>query len=219
MKENEVKLWEEKSKSGLLADDSTIKSMLSKMRSGMYQKVEGAGSMYELGITTGTYKNGAKLEINEEKLKNAISKDPQKVLDTLFKAPEDINNYKISSKDSAAEIARKKAGAQAQRENTGVFVRMMGDMSDGMEAIVKQAGAGQDSSLLKDVRGNMLAEVVAGKGIIDQDILGIDKRIDDENRRLNSYESSLWKKFSAMEKAIRDMQGQSGWLSQQFGGK
>lgn len=96
---------------------------------------------------------------------------------------------------------------------------MMGDMSDGMEAIVKQAGAGQDSSLLKDVRGNMLAEVVAGKGIIDQDILGIDKRIDDENRRLNSYESSLWKKFSAMEKAIRDMQGQSGWLSQQFGGK
>lgn len=219
MKENEVKLWEEKSKSGLLADDSTIKSMLSKMRSGMYQKVEGAGSMYELGITTGTYKNGAKLEINEEKLKNAISKDPQKVLDTLFKAPEDINNYKINSKDSAAEIARKKAGAQAQRENTGVFVRMMGDMSDGMEAIVKQAGAGQDSSLLKDVRGNMLAEVVAGKGIIDQDILGIDKRIDDENRRLNSYESSLWKKFSAMEKAIRDMQGQSGWLSQQFGGK
>ncbi|EHL15630.1 MAG: flagellar filament capping protein FliD [Peptoanaerobacter stomatis] len=219
MKENEIKLWEEKSKSGLLANDSTIKSMLSKMRAGMYEKVEGAGSMYELGITTGTYKNGAKLEINEEKLKNAIAKDPQKVLDTLFKAPEDINNYKINSKDSAADIAAKKAGAQAQRANTGVFVRMMGDMADGMEAIVKQAGAGKDSSLLKDVRGNMLADVVTGRGMIDEDILRIDRKIDDENRRLNSYESSLWRKFSAMEKAIREMQGQSGWLSQQFGGK
>ena len=44
------------------------------------------------------------LTISEEKLKNAISKDPQKVLDTLFKAPEDINNYKFNTAIAALMI-------------------------------------------------------------------------------------------------------------------
>ncbi|MGP1410270.1 MAG: flagellar filament capping protein FliD [Peptoanaerobacter stomatis] len=219
MKEGDIKLWEEKAKSGLLKDSNTISSMISKIRSGLYESVKGSGSMYELGITTGSYKNGAKLEINESKLKEAIAKDPQKVLDTLFKAPEDISNYKIRSTDSAATVARKKVGLKAQREDTGVFVRMMGDMADGMESIAKEAGAGKDSSLLKDVRSNILAEIVSGKSAIEQDTRIIEKRLELENRRLNSYESALWKKFSDMEKAMQRLQSQSGWISQQFGGK
>lgn len=219
MKENDIKLWEEKAKSGLLAKDSNISSMLSNVRSGMYEKVSGAGSMYEFGIETGNWKDGAKLNINEKKLKKALSEDPQKVLDTLFKASDDITDYTIKKGDTAEQIAAKRAGAKAQREGTGVFVRIMDDMADGMKSIVTQAGTGKESSLLKDVRGNIMSGIVSGKSLLEENIKIFDTRIVEENRRLKTYEDNLWRQFTAMEKAIQQMRDQSGWLMQQVGGR
>lgn len=219
MKENDIKLWEEKAKSGLLAKDSNISSMLSNVRSGMYEKVSGAGSMYEFGIETGNWKDGAKLNIDEKKLKKALSQDPQKVLDTLFKASDDITDYTIKKGDTAEQIAAKRAGAKAQREGTGVFVRIMDDMADGMKSIVTQAGTGKESSLLKDVRGNIMSGIVSGKSLLEENIKIFDTRIVEENRRLKTYEDNLWRQFTAMEKAIQQMRDQSGWLMQQVGGQ
>lgn len=219
MKENDIKLWEEKAKSGLLAKDSNISSMLSNVRSGMYEKVSGAGSMYEFGIETGNWKDGAKLNIDEKKLKKALSENPQKVLDTLFKAPDDITDYTIKKGDTAEQIAAKRAGAKAQREGTGVFVRIMDDMADGMKSIVTQAGTGKESSLLKDVRGNIMSGIVSGKSLLEENIKIFDTRIVEENRRLKTYEDNLWRQFTAMEKAIQQMRDQSGWLMQQVGGQ
>ncbi|MBS6062543.1 MAG: flagellar filament capping protein FliD [Peptostreptococcaceae bacterium] len=219
MKENDIKLWEEKAKSGLLAKDSNISSMLSNVRSGMYEKVSGAGSMYEFGIETGNWKDGAKLNIDEKKLKKALSEDPQKVLDTLFKASDDITDYTIKKGDTAEQIAAKRAGAKAQREGTGVFVRIMDDMADGMKSIVTQAGTGKESSLLKDVRGNIMSGIVSGKSLLEENIKIFDTRIVEENRRLKTYEDNLWRQFTAMEKAIQQMRDQSGWLMQQVGGQ
>lgn len=219
MKENDIKLWEEKAKSGLLAKDSNISSMLSNVRSGMYEKVSGAGSMYEFGIETGNWKDGAKLNIDEKKLKKALSQDPQKVLDTLFKASDDITDYTIKKGDTAEQIAAKRAGAKAQREGTGVFVRIMDDMADGMKSIVTQAGTGKESSLLKDVRGNIMSGIISGKSLLEENIKIFDTRIVEENRRLKTYEDNLWRQFTAMEKAIQQMRDQSGWLMQQVGGQ
>lgn len=219
MKENDIKLWEEKAKSGLLAKDSNISSMLSNVRSGMYEKVSGAGSMYEFGIETGNWKDGAKLNIDEKKLKKALSEDPQKVLDTLFKASDDITDYTIKKGDTAEQIAAKRAGAKAQREGTGVFVRIMDDMADGMKSIVTQAGTGKESSLLKDVRGNIMSGIISGKSLLEENIKIFDTRIVEENRRLKTYEDNLWRQFTAMEKAIQQMRDQSGWLMQQVGGQ
>lgn len=219
LKEEDIKLWEEKARSGLLNDDRSIKSMISNIRTAIYEKVEGAAFMHEIGITTGNYKDGAKIQIDEKKLKEAISKDPQQVLDTLFKSPQDIKNYKINKNDSAEVIAEKKAGQKMQKANTGVFVRIMDEMSLGMENIIKQAGTGKDSGYLKDVRNNILADFLSGKSLMDEENRRIGLRIDRENDKLSTYEASLWKKFGAMEKAIQQMQNQSGWLMQQFGGK
>ncbi len=40
MKEDEIKLWEEKARKGTLRNDSTLKSLLTKMRTSIYTSVE-----------------------------------------------------------------------------------------------------------------------------------------------------------------------------------
>ncbi|QDH20843.1 flagellar filament capping protein FliD [Saccharibacillus brassicae] len=77
MKESEIKQWEDKAKSGLLKGDSILTSAASNMRSTV---VSYLGDLSSVGITTGLYHENGKLKIDEEKLKNALSTDPQKVL-------------------------------------------------------------------------------------------------------------------------------------------
>lgn len=84
MKDREIELWEEKAKSGTLRNDPTISNMLSSMRTAVVSSIElGNGekiSLRDIGITTSlAYSENGKLEINKDKLKEAILADPGKV--------------------------------------------------------------------------------------------------------------------------------------------
>ncbi|WP_372813668.1 flagellar filament capping protein FliD [Paenibacillus sp.] len=82
MKDKEIELWEEKAQSGTLKDDSILTKLISKMRSAIIARVDNGSSKYNtlssIGIVTGNYQENGKLYLeNEEKLKEAIEKDPQ----------------------------------------------------------------------------------------------------------------------------------------------
>lgn len=83
MKEKEIELWEEKAKSGTLRNDPELSNLLSTMRTALTGTVEIDGkklNLSSLGITTSSnYLDHGKLEINETKLKEAISKDPGEI--------------------------------------------------------------------------------------------------------------------------------------------
>lgn len=84
MKEDEIKMWEEQAKKGLLKNDFKISNLLSKMRAMVYEKVEDAGlSLADIGITTIEYtyggEYGGQLKIDEDKLKKALSERPDDV--------------------------------------------------------------------------------------------------------------------------------------------
>jgi flagellar hook-associated protein 2 len=88
MSEKEIELWEEKAKSGLLRSDPLLNSILSEMRLALGSVVEGEGgntSLRDIGITTGSWYEYGKLYLNEDKLRAAISEDPDRVRD-LFTA-------------------------------------------------------------------------------------------------------------------------------------
>ncbi|WP_352407949.1 flagellar filament capping protein FliD [Acetoanaerobium noterae] len=220
MSESDIKLWEEKAKSGLIRNDSTINNMLTKMRQDIYESVTGAGSIYEFGITTGNWRDNGKLQIDETKLKDALRNDSEKVLNTLFKTssmPEET----INEGDSEAEkIAKKSRMAQRQAES-GAFIRIYDNMTSGIKDIISKSGPGSESTLLRSIKSTILIDYVTkgSKSLLDSDIGEIDKRIDRENQRLITIEQRYWKQFTAMEQAMSQMNSQSSWLSQQFGGQ
>lgn len=81
MSDREIELWEEKSKEGLLRNDSNLQKILDSLRKAMYTKPEGSTiAIYDLGIATSFYtEDGTFSEMSEGDLKAAIEKDPEAV--------------------------------------------------------------------------------------------------------------------------------------------
>ena len=220
MSESDIKLWEEKAKSGLIRNDSTINNMLTKMRQDIYESVTGAGSIYEFGITTVNWRDNGKLQIDETKLKDALRNDSEKVLNTLFKTSS-IPEETIYESDSEEDKTAKKSRMAQRQAESGAFIRIYDNMTTGIKDIVSKSGPGSESTLLRSIKSNILVDYVTkgSKSLLDSDIGDIDKRIDRENQRLITIEQRYWKQFTAMEQAMSQMNSQSSWLSQQFGGQ
>ena len=219
MSENDIKLWEEKAKSGLLKNDETMTRMMQTIRQDIYQKVDGFGSIYELGITTGSWRDNGKLTIDETKLKDALRNDSEKVLNTLFKTS-DTPEVTITSADTGQALVDKQALIAKRKSESGAFIRIFDGLTSGIKEIVDKSGPGSEASLLRSVKSNILIEYVTSgsRSLIDKDVSEIDKRISRETERLASLEERYWKQFTALEKAMSQMNSQSSWLSQQFGG-
>ncbi len=91
MKDNDVKTWEDKAKSGLLRNDSILKSAINNMRLDIMSKVNTGTTTYNtlssIGITTGSYMDKGKLYLSDEtKLRAAIAANPDAVF-SIFAAP------------------------------------------------------------------------------------------------------------------------------------
>ncbi|KAB3539653.1 flagellar filament capping protein FliD [Alkaliphilus pronyensis] len=206
MTEKEIELWEEKAKSGLLKNNEVLQRTLSGIRGALYEKVEGVtGSfeyIYDIGITTGYYKDGGKLVIDEDKLKDAINSDPDGVLDLFFKAPE------VS------------ATGEDRMKESGLIQRTYDGLVAGMKEVIRHSGPGDDSSLYRSVQSNMLVDFVTKQSNISdigRSISQLNSRIAREEVLLASKEDRYWNQFTAMEKAMAEMQQQSNWLMSQMG--
>lgn len=120
MDESDIKLWDEKAKSGTLRNDSTLNGVLTKMRSSLYSSVSGTSTFSQLsqiGITTTkNYLEGGKLEINEDKLRAAISENPNAVYELFQKSGE------------------------KKTENQGLAQRLRADLKTAMADITTKAG-------------------------------------------------------------------------------
>ena len=115
LSEDEIKKWEEKAMSGMLRGDTILRGTMDTLRS----KWSGATSttndldmsrLFQIGLSTGSdFTNGGKIELNEEKLKAAIEKDPEQVY-KLFTDEEtgllpQIRDAAVNSRASITRIA------------------------------------------------------------------------------------------------------------------
>ncbi|QPC47503.1 flagellar hook-associated protein 2 [Mangrovibacillus cuniculi] len=90
LSEKEAERWDEQARKGTMYGDSVIRSGLTQMRADLYSPIKNGGSPFaqlaELGITTSpNFRDGGKLIIDETKLREAISADPDKVYQTFAK--------------------------------------------------------------------------------------------------------------------------------------
>ncbi|MGI6192248.1 MAG: flagellar filament capping protein FliD [Christensenellales bacterium] len=80
MKEDEIKKWEEYAKSGTLHNDPYIRTLLTELRSAFLSKPEGVNkSLYDIGISTKSWSEGAKIKVDRDKLITALKEDPESV--------------------------------------------------------------------------------------------------------------------------------------------
>lgn len=205
MEKEDIELWEEKAKSGLLRNDDIIGRTMLSVRQDLYKKSDEFDGSFklitEIGISTEKYARGSaggKLEIDDQKLKEAIAKDPEGVMEFLFK----------ESNPEEDEIG-------------GIVTRVYDNIMTGMEDIIKKSGTGDSADLYRGVKSNILLDFVtehSSISLLDKDVLDYSRRIDDLNAMLFRKENGYYAKFAAMERAISRMNQQSMWMMQQFSG-
>jgi flagellar hook-associated protein 2 len=138
MKDDQIKLWEDKAKSGLLRNDATLTGALDSFRNDLMNPVTGlpAGnydSLSDIGITTsqpGTtnaFMEHGKLYLDEDKLKNALASNPEQVSD-LF-----VNGFgERIYQDANTTMTRltKQAGSAATLTDNSILSVRLRDLND-----------------------------------------------------------------------------------------
>ena len=218
MHEDDVKLWTEKAKSGMLNRDENLTRILQNVRTDLYKTLETDGKfnhITQIGISTEKYSRGTaggKLQIDEQKLREAIMEDPEGVMELLFGE----GNYK-----DGKEVDKDGNPLKSDRSTKGVFTRVYDNLIDGMKSIIDKSGPGEDADLFRNIKSNMLIDFVTKKSSIsdlDREVLDMDRKIDNLNILLARKEESYYAKFASMEKMLAQMNSQSSWLGQQLMG-
>jgi flagellar hook-associated protein 2 len=203
MKDTEIKNWEDKAKSGLLHGDSIIGSSVDRMRRAVSDSIAGiSGTLASIGISTGDYRENGKLIIDETKLRNAISNSPDKVKDIFSK--ESSIAYSPNSNATDKKI---------RYDNNGVLNRLYDIIQDDIRTT--RDSNNHKGALL--VKAGMIGDVSEFDNTLSKHLNEQDNAINTLIDRLSAKEEQYYKKFSAMETALNNMNSQSAWLSSQSG--
>lgn len=205
MSDEEAKLWTDKAKSGMLKNDSILQRTISDMRTAMLQGVDigrtvevtnadGTTStvkkplmLTELGITTGTYQTNGKLQLDTDKLKEALEKDPD-IVTNFFST-----NYSSSFTDND------------YKQSDGLLAKMRKITNVSLQQMAETAGTSQVS---KDLTSTFMANSTMGEALT-----ALDRRIGELTSKLNRIETNYYKKFTAMETAINRYNSTSSALA------
>ncbi|AZO95882.1 flagellar filament capping protein FliD [Halocella sp. SP3-1] len=186
MSEDEIEKWNEKAKTGILADDSTLSTMLSKMRTALYDSVEGAGiSLYEIGITTSDeYEDQGQLVIDEDALAEAIESDPEAVTELFTASGDDYNSNGLSQRlddimDSNVSTSMNENGYN------GTLLELAGIENDDTE---------YDNSLTEQIEE-------------------LEEEIEEQEDHMSDLEDKYYNQFAAMESAISQMDTIASYIS------
>lgn len=184
------KAYEDAFQIGLLAGDTTLRSIRSQMRLVMSSVVPGVDklldSLSDIGISTGVVGSNYQdtmvgtLQITDkEKLSKALTDNPQKVADLFAKDSTDPNKMGIAR--------RLKEALNQFTKSDGILTKRVG-----------RSGVANSNSQL------------------DQQISGINSQIATQEERLRAREEALLKQFASLEKSMADYQSQSQAFASQL---
>ncbi|MBQ4900017.1 flagellar filament capping protein FliD [Paenibacillus sp. Marseille-P2973] len=189
MSDDEAKLWTDKAKSGMLKNDSILQQTITDMRTAIIQGVDIGRTvkengvdvnkplmLTELGITTGVYQTNGKLELDVEKLKQALDKDPS-IVSSFFG-----QNYSAAFSDNE------------YKPTDGVFAKMLKISNAALEQMTQTAGT---SKVSKDLTAAFQSNSTMGT-----ELTNLDRRISEMVAKLNRIETNYFKRFTAMETAM-----------------
>lgn len=205
MTESQIDKWNEKAKSGLLYHDNNIYSIISDMRESLYTKVDAVdtvltdakgnkysyNSMSSIGITSST--NQGHITLDEEKLKKALTEDPDCVYQ-LFASDQDSTYVSGSTNKNQADTFTSKSDYL----NTGIANRLYNAMTTNISNLESYAGTSKetdDESYLGKLITNMNTKMTSFQTL------------------MKSYEKKLYEKYDAMEVALSKLGAQLSYIT------
>ena len=205
MTESQIDKWNEKAKSGLLYHDNNIYSIISDMRESLYTKVDAVdtvltdskgnkysyNSMSSIGITSST--NQGHITLDEEKLKKALTEDPDCVYQ-LFASDQDSTYVAGSTNKNQADTYTSKSDYL----NTGIANRLYNSMTTNISKLESYAGTSKetdDESYLGKLITNMNTKMTSFQTL------------------MKSYEKKLYEKYDAMEVALSKLGAQLSYIT------
>ena len=205
MTESQIDKWNEKAKSGLLYHDNNIYSIISDMRESLYTKVDAVdtvltdakgnkysyNSMSSIGITSST--NQGHITLDEEKLKKALTEDPDCVYQ-LFASDQDSTYVAGSTNKNQADTYTSKSDYL----NTGIANRLYNAMTTNISNLESYAGTSKETD----------DESYLGKLITN-----MNTRMTSFQTLMKSYESKLYEKYDAMEVALSKLGAQLSYIT------
>jgi flagellar hook-associated protein 2 len=208
MSEDEIKRWNEKAKTGLLARDPVLQSMLDGMRSALIDSFSGQSlSLADIGITTGAYKyqEKGKLYIDEDqqdKLRKAIINNPEGVMDLFTHASSEYPGTTAVRKMTSSQL-------QVRYQQEGIAYRFY-DILEKNVSIIRDNGG--NKGLLLEKAGIEGDSSNTENGLTDA-INNYKERIDKEQDRLDALEDRLYEQYTALETYIAQMNAQLSALA------
>jgi len=133
MSEDEIKLWEEKAKEGLLFNDNLVFGAVSSLRQVFYETGEGL-NIWDIGITTGSYLEKGYLHLDENKLRQALTENFEGVVD-FFTASDGLAERAKQVLDNNISRITNHAGLSTSYLDTSYLGRQLRDVEDRMETL------------------------------------------------------------------------------------
>lgn len=189
MSDEEIELWEEKAKKGMLFNDSDIRMLSNELRT-VFSNTD-IKALEQAGITISSdWSENGKISFDESKFRAALEEDP--------------------------EAIQKLFTSEADNSDSTTFNGIITNMS----AIYKKYASttGATKGLLVERAGNSSAPLSLTDNTLLSEMNNIDDIIEMLNDRLQSERERYNKQFTNLEVLISQMNSQSSWLSQQFGG-
>ena len=182
--ESEIKLYEEKAKSGMLYGDSDLRTLSSDLRfvvsGGM------AEALKNIGITTSTlYSDNGKLTLDESKLRAMLEADPEAVEKAFTTKSGNENQNGLAT--NLKNVMDKYVKTMGSMQNKGILIRKAGSKSSPMS--------------------------LTENALYDQ-IKAVKEAITKLNTRLETERDRYIAQFTSLETLISQMNSQSSWLSQ-----
>lgn len=192
MSEKEIEKWEEKAKEGLLFGDSSLNNLMGDLRFVFLNTGKAGSSLKDMGIMVSTdWKENGKVSLDEDKLLAAIKEKPEE-LKALFVGPME---------------------SKANFTSGGVMSRLKG-ITDKYAAT-----EGASKGILVEWAGSPSSPVSMLQNKLYKQMNEIDGIVENMKRTLKGEEDRYQRQFTALEKVVSQMNVQSSWLSQQFGGQ
>ena len=205
MSDDDIEKWEKKAKTGLLRNDDLLESIVYNMRTALFESVKGVTTtLSSIGINTKTYSDKGKLTIDETKLKEAISKDPDGVMNLFSKQSTSQSSYSRDLTSDQRKTRYQEEGlAQRLSDILEDNISTFRDINGNKGKLLQKAGITGDASEYSNT-------------IYDQ-IKGYNTKIADLAVMLADKEDRYYEKYARLEELMSKMNSQSSWLSSQLG--